>query len=283
MGELCGKDYSELYYLVEAQVGDDDFAFFDLAKARATATSEVLAYEMATRSLNASQLDRIDTRMPWLRRAYKNKHREAHCACGTEADVREDHDDLVCLTCGVRKWSIRLDACKEDYGTYIHMPRRYQRSNRFRVVLNHFVEGCAASAPLEHAEAVRARLAEMGVRPEDATCVHVRRALRSLKLGKYYTISPGIAAQISGAPRLTLTSYELESMRCIFRSVEQCIQTKTRTYMPSYGMLIAAMLERTHPEAARRYVPVLSHDRTRAKVRRLCEDVMSRVFSEPSN
>ena len=46
MGELCGKDYSELYCLVEAQVGDDDFAFFDLAKARATATSEVLVYEM---------------------------------------------------------------------------------------------------------------------------------------------------------------------------------------------------------------------------------------------
>lgn len=276
MGDLCGKDYSQLFAIIESTVADDDFALFDVAKARQYATSEQLAYETATRSLNAEAVGIVDRRMPWLRRSRPN--RDPHCACAPGVgDVRWDGDFAVCLNCGVHRTHIVLDASKEPYGVYHTPPRRYLRSNRFRIVLLNFVEGCASSAPAPVADAVRARLAKARVAPEAATCVHVRRALRALRLGEYYSIAPGIAAQISGAPRLRLSTYELESMRCIFTNIEQNMGTIKRTYMPSYGMLIASMLERSHPEAAGRYAPVLSHARTRAKVRALCESVVRRV------
>lgn len=276
MGSLRGKDYSQLFELIEAAVADDDFALFDLAKARRFATSEVLAYETATRSLDAATVGLIDARMPWLRRPRRN--REPHCACAPGVgDERLDGDFAICLTCGVHRTHIVLDAAKEPYGVYHAPPRRYLRSNRFRIVLLNFVEGCTASAPHHVAEAVRARLVRARLSPERATCVQVRRALRALQLGEYYAMAPGIAAQISGAPRLRLTTYEINSMRCIFTSVEQNLGPIPRTYMPSYGMLIAAMLERSHPEAAERYAPILSHARTRNRVRAMCEAVVRRV------
>jgi hypothetical protein len=267
-------DYSQLFDLALGVATDDDFVCFDVARARRDAASEVLAYERIVQSMDTAQVSTLDVAMPWL--SAPRRVPEKHCDC-EDADVRLSGDDLVCLHCGVIVKHLILDASKEDYGVYVCPPRRYQRTSRFRCILSRFVSGCAASLPATELALLCSDLQARKVPLLDITGVHIKQALRRLRLGVFYDDVPGILAQLTGTPRLVLSTMEMERMRHLFRAIEQSLHCTDRVYMPSYSTLISAMLAHMQVPGAARYAPALSHARTRQRVSALCAEALRKA------
>lgn len=263
--------YDQLWDAVR-ETSDDPFLDFDIAKAKQLAHTEVAAYEMLSERLTPSQQAFVSDRLPYLRN--RKPLRQVHCSCNDETLLVWDDDEGICTACGTARAYMVNNIEKLPYGEMRDFPKKYARSNRFRVIMGRFMQGAMARVNEKTLDTIRSYLK---VSPDVATATDVRRALRKGKLGELYPSVPGIVAQLRQTGGLHLDPYDVDTLKSMFVAVDQYMPKSGRTYMPSYNMILCCLMEHLGYEDVAVYVPLLSHRRTHARVAKLCAEAMEMV------
>jgi len=263
--------YDQLWDAVR-EISDDPFVEFDIAKAKHTAHTEVMAYDMLCERLDGMQQSYISDKLTYLRN--RKPLRQVHCPCNDESLLVWDNDEAICTACGIARPYMNNTIEKLPYGETREFPKKYARSNRFRVIVGKFMQGSQARVNDATLDTIRSSLK---VSPETATATDVRRALRKGKLGELYPRVPGIVAQLRGTGGLHLDPFDVDTLKAMFVAVDQYMPKAGRRYMPSYNMILCCLMEHLGYEDVAVYVPLLSHKRTHARVARLCAAAMEKV------
>lgn len=265
--------YDELWDAARAAAAleGDEFIEFEIRNATMLAATETAAYDMLVDRVPSQVARTIADKLPYLRR--RRPCTPKHCGCDPMWLVW-DHDDAICSVCAVARPYIVATMEKLPYGEWRTLPKKYERKNRFRIIINRFIQGTSARLSDERVATI---VAHMRVMPEYATATDVRRALRKARLPEHYPDVPGIVAQLRQTAGLRIEPRDVDALRSMFVAVQAYMPKTGRVYMPSYNMILRCLLEHIGYADVDVYVPLLSHKRTYARVSRIVEEVMAMV------
>lgn len=256
----------DLWRIARESNEDDPFLEFDIARASHMAT-EKDAYDELCLHVSSSLARTIADKLPYLRRRAPSAIK--HCDCDPQWLVW-DYDEAICSSCGIARVHVGYDVERLAYDEWRPPPRKYERTTRFRIIVDRFREGCSARVSDDQLDRIKSA---MSVTPEDATATDVRRAIRKLRMPKLYRSVPGIVAQLRDTCGLIIDSYDVIILKRMFQAMMMRMPHTGRVYMPSYNMILATFLQILGYEQVSIYVPQLSHKRTYTRVSAICRSI----------
>lgn len=185
---------------------------------------------------SSSSLDAIDLSSP-------SSSAKACESCGLELKRDPHLSILICPSCGVfQKWYDNSYNAV-DYNEDIEFTSfSYRRQNHFNEWLNVSQAKESTDIPKAVLQQIMRILFQMGKRtPETLTKLDIRRALKTLKLRRYYENSTAILCLLNGIPPPRFTPNQESLLKTMFKKIQQpfeltCPKDRSNFFSYSYIM-----------------------------------------------